>query len=205
MQAQNTIFADSVARLPKVWTEEDLERLESQTGVRYELVDGLPKALNQEAETNDMAGIQHAYIAANLTRDLGVFLQTHKLGIVLGESASYWMKMRNSRRPDVSFIAKDRLPAPPLPTSYFDGAPDLAVEVISPTDIWWEILEKMDEYFTSGCRLVWLVSPPDQTVMIYRNEQRSRILHVGDLLEGEDVIPGFTMPVAALFAEPTFD
>ncbi len=205
MQAQNTIFADPVATLPKVWTEEDLERLESETGVRYELVSGLPKALNEETETTDMAGIQHAHLAANLTTELGLFLKTHKLGIVLGESASYWMKTRNSRRPDVSFIAKDRLPAPPLPTNYFDGAPDLAVEVISPTDIWWEILEKMDEYFASSCRLVWLISPKDQTVMIYRSHQRSHILHIGDALDGEDVIPGFAMPVAELFAEPIFD
>jgi Uma2 family endonuclease len=205
MQAQNTIFADPVTMPPKVWTEDDLERLESETGIRYELVDGLPKALNVAAETIEMAGIQHAHIAVNLTTELGLFLRTHKLGIVLGESASYWMKTRNSRRPDASFIAKDRLPAPPLPTSYFDGAPDLAVEVISPTDIWWEILEKIDEYFASGCRLVWLVSPPDQTVMIYRSQQRRQILQVGDVLDGEDVIPGFTMPVADLFAEPTFN
>ncbi len=205
MQAQNTIFADPVTMPPKVWTEDDLERMESETGIRYELVDGLPKALNVAAETIEMAGIQHAHIAANLTTELGLFLKTHKLGIVLGESASYWMKMRNSRRPDVSFIAKDRLPALPLPTSYFDGAPDLAVEVISPTDIWWEILERIDEYFSSGCRLVWLISPFDQTVMVYHPDGRRQFLQPGDSLDGEEVISGFTMPVAELFAELNFD
>ena len=198
MQAQNTIFADPVAALPKVWTEEDLERLESETGKRYELVDGIP-------QEKGPATMENSHIAATLTGELGAFAKLQKLGIVLESSAVYRMSKGNTRKPDVSFIAKERLQEKRLSTKPFDGAPDLAVEVISPTDIWWEILEKLNQYFASGCRLVWLISPPDQTVLVYRADRRSHILQVGDSLDGEEVIPGFTLPVAELFAELNFD
>ena len=198
MQAQNTIFADPVATLPKVWTDEDLDRLESETDRQYELVNGIPKEKGPES-------MEHSYIAANLTGEIRAFVKLHKLGIALESSATYRMSGGNNRKPDVSFVAKDRLPEKRLTTKPFDGAPDLAVEVISPTDIWWEILEKLNQYFSSGCRLVWLISPPDQTVLVYRADRRSHFLQVGDSLDGEEVIPGFTMPVAELFAELNFD
>ena len=198
MQAQNTIFADSVATLPRVWTEEDLERLESETDRRYELVDGVPKEKGPES-------MEHSYIALNLGGELRAYVKSHKLGIALESSAVYRMSEGNTRKPDVSFIARERLQEKRLSTKPFDGAPDLAVEVISPTDIWWEILEKLNHYFASGCRLVWLISPPDQTVLVYRADRRSHILQVGDSLDGEEVIPGFTLPVAELFAELNFD
>jgi Uma2 family endonuclease len=198
MQAQNTFFADPVTMPPQVWTDEDLERLESETDKRYELVNGIPKEKGP-------ATMENSYIAAHLTSELGVFVGSQKLGIVLESSAVYRMSEGNTRKPDVSFVAKERLPEKRLSTKPFEGAPDLAVEVISPTDIWWEILEKLNEYFASGCRLVWLISPPDQTVMVYHPDRRRQFLSIGDSLDGEDVVPGFTMPVADLFAELNFD
>lgn len=198
MQAQNTIFADPVAMPPKVWTEEDLERLESETDKQYELVDGIPKEKGPES-------MEHSYISLNLGGELRAYVKSKKLGIVLESSASYRMVTENIRKPDVSFVTKDRLPEKRLSTKPFEGAPDLAVEVISPTDIWWEILEKLNQYFASGCRLVWLISPFDQTVLVYRADRPSHFLQVSDSLDGEDVIPGFTMPVAELFAELNFD
>jgi Uma2 family endonuclease len=198
MQAQNTIFAEPIATLPRVWTEEDLERLESETDKQYELVNGIPKEKGPES-------MEHSYIALNLGSELRAYVKSKKLGIALESSATYRMSGGNNRKPDVSFVAKDRLSEKRLTTKPFDGAPDLAVEVISPTDIWWEILEKLNQYFASGCRLVWLISPFDQTVLVYRADRPSHFLQVSDLLDGEDVIPGFTMPVADLFAELNFD
>ena len=197
MQAQNTIFADTVATLPKVWTDEALEQLSSETGKQYELVDGEPK----EKESESM---EHSYIAATLTRRLGNQVAEKKNGVVLESSGSFRMSGGNIRKPDVSFVAKERIAEKRSSFIAFDGAPDLAVEVISPTDIWWEIMQKLDEYFSSGCRLVWLISPLDQRVLVYRHDQRSQILQVGDLLDGEEVVPGFSMPVADLFADFDF-
>jgi Uma2 family endonuclease len=197
MQAQNTIFADSVATIPKIWTEEALEQLASETDKQYELVNGEPK----EKESESM---EHSYIAAILNRRLGNFVEAKKLGVVLESSGSFRMIAGNIRKPDVSFITKERITEKRPSFTAFEGAPDLAVEVISPTDIWWEIMQKLDEYFSSGCRLVWLISPLDQRVLVYRQEQRSQILELGDLLDGEEVVPGFSMPVADLFAEFDF-
>jgi Uma2 family endonuclease len=198
MQAQNTIFADPVTMPPQVWTDEDLERLESKTEKQYELVDGLPKAKGRES-------MAHSYIIASLACEIGTYVKTQKLGITLASSASYRITAKNIRKPDVSFVTKERLPEKRLSTEPFDGAPDLAVEVISPTDIWWEILKKLNQYFASGCRLVWLISPLDQRVLVYRVDRSSNFLQVTDSLDGEDVVPGFTMPVADLFAELNFN
>ena len=197
MQAQNTIFADSVATIPKIWTEEALEQLASETDKQYELVNGEPK----EKESESM---EHSYIAATLNRRLGNLVAEKKLGVVLESSGSFRMVAGNIRKPDVSFITKERITEKRPSFTAFEGAPDLAVEVISPTDIWWEIMQKLDEYFSSGCRLVWLISPLDQRVLVYRQDQRSQILELGDLLDGEEVVPGFSMPVADLFAEFDF-
>lgn len=197
MQAQNTIFAEPVTMPPKVWTVEDLERLECETGKRYELVDGIPKEKGPES-------MEHSYIALNLGGELRAHVKSKKLGITLESSAVYRMNEGNTRKPDVSFVTKERLPEKQLSTEPFDGAPDLAVEVISPTDIWWEILKKLNQYFASGCRLVWLISPFDKTVLVYRADRPSHFLQAGDSLDGEDVVPGFTMPVAELFAELNF-
>lgn len=197
MQAQNTIFADAVATLPQSWTEEALEQLASETDKQYELVDGEPK----EKESESM---EHSYIAATLNRRLGNLVEEKKLGVVLESSGSFRMLAGNIRKPDVSFVIKERITEKRPSFTAFEGAPDLAVEVISPTDIWWEIMQKLDEYFSSGCRLVWLISPLDQRVLVYRHDQRSQILELGDLLDGEEVVPGFSMPVADLFAEFDF-
>ena len=197
MQAQNTIFADSVATIPKIWTEEALEQLASETDKQYELVDGEPKEKESE-------GMEHSFIAATLTGELRTHIKSQKSGIVLESSASYRMSRGNIRKPDVSFVSKERIIEKRPSFTAFEGAPDLAVEVISPTDIWWEIMQKLDEYFSSGCRLVWLISPLDQRVLVYRYDQRSQILQLGDLLDGEEVVPGFSLPVADLFADFDF-
>ncbi len=197
MQAQNTIFADDVATLPKIWTEEALEQLASETDKQYELVDGEPK----EKESESM---EHSCIAAILTRRIGNQVVEKKLGVVLESSGSFRMSKGNIRKPDVSFVSKERITEKRPSFAAFEGAPDLAIEIISPTDIWFEIVQKLDEYFSSGCRLVWLISSADQRVQVYRHDQRSQILELGDLLDGEEVVPGFSMPVADLFAEFDF-
>ena len=197
MQTQSTIFADSVATIPCTWTEKTLSKLESKTDKRYELVNGEPKE-------KISGGIGHSYIAITVGGELGNHALSQKLGVTLESSACYRMRSGNILKPSVSFVAKDRLTEKRLSTKAFEGAPDLAVEVISPTDIWWEIMQKLDEYFSSGCRLVWLISPLDQRVLVYRQEQRNQILELGDLLDGEEVVPGFSMPVADLFAEFDF-
>jgi Uncharacterized protein conserved in cyanobacteria len=129
------------------------------------------------------------------------YVLSNKLGIVLDSSTAFKMKSGNWRSPDISFFAKERLQGiAELPTGFLEGAPDLAVEVLSPRNTVEEIHDKLVEYFENGSRLVWLVHPSEHYVLVYRSSQEpDRLLKSVDLLEGEEVIPGFALPVAHLF------
>ena len=102
-----------------------------------------------------------------------------------------------ARKPDVAFVSNNRLPDDPW--QEFDGPPDLAIEVVSPTDVLKDIYEKVFEYLDAGARLVWIVEPFSQTVMVYRSRTDIHILTINDVLTGEDVVEGFSCPVADLF------
>ena len=91
------------------------------------------------------------------------------------------------------------------PEKYLRGAPDLVVEMLSPWDRSPRIRDKLPDYFASGARLIWVVSPADKTATVYRGPAADRLLRLTDALDGEDVLPGFRLPLAELFAELSFD
>ena len=107
--------------------------------------------------------------------------------------------------PDVSFIAKERLQgAKRAPKKFFDGAPDLAVKILSPSDTIEKLHEKIVEYFDNGAKLIWVLNLEEQIVLVYHTPQPDKLLRTNDELDGEDVVPGFSMPVSELFAELEF-
>ncbi len=179
------------------WTDEELLALPDD-GNKYEVMKGVLLTMSP-------AGIEHEHIGVRLISALDSFLKTRKLGIVVGSSAGFWMKNRDFLSPDVSFIAKERLKGRKrAPKKFFDGAPDLAAEILSPSDTVEGLHEKMVDYFANGCRLVWVVNPEEQVVLVYRSPQPNQLLREGDVISGEEVVPGFTMPVSELFAELEF-
>ncbi len=112
------------------------------------------------------------------------------------------MKSGNKRSPDVSFVSKERLQGMKrLPKGFFQGSPDLAVEIISSSNTFEEIHAKIVEYFESGSRLVWVIHLDEQWVMVYRSPQPDRLLKLSDNLEGEEFISGFSLAVSELFPE----
>jgi Uma2 family endonuclease len=144
-------------------------------------------------------GYDEAIIATNLTIRLGAHVERTDAGALSGADST--LRMSSSGRvrlPDVAFVSKERLPQKRgrVPTL----APDLAVEVLSETNTAAEMEQKLREYFGSGTRLVWIIDPPTRTVAVYHAAGRpSRVLVESDALEGEEVIPGFAMPVTDLF------
>lgn len=104
------------------------------------------------------------------------------------------------RGPDVSYWSAERLPLDQEPEGYPEIAPDLCVEVLSPTNRMARIREKMRELFQRGVRMVWVVDPEDRTVVIYRSPDEGRLLHESATIQCEDVLPGFSCSVADLFA-----
>lgn len=164
-------------------------------GWRYELVKG-------ELRRMPPAGMQHGRIASRLDQRLAAYVETHNLGAVFTAEAGYRLAQSPDivRAPDVSFITRERIPAEGVPSGYWPGAPDLAVEIVSPNDRFDDVIEKVAEYLASGARLVWVVHPRTQTVMIYRASGEGQLLRSHEELSGEGVIPGFSCPVASLFA-----
>ncbi len=183
------------ARKAEVWTEAKLMQLPDD-GYVYELVKG--------ELTMSQAGFAHGVIMGRLFVPLGAYVEEQGLGVVVGASTGFWMKSQNSRSPDIGFVDKARLRGPQPEQKFFQGAPDLAVEIISPNDVWNRVLEKIAELFANGTRLAWVISPTNQTILVFHSWQPDRILKVGDLLDGEQVVPGFSLPVAKLFAPYSF-
>jgi Uma2 family endonuclease len=180
----------------KVWTESELLQLPDD-GKKVELVRG--------EIVMSPAGIDHESIGASLLAGLKPFARQNRLGIVLGSSAGYWMKSGNLRSPDVSFIAKERLKGLKRPPKgFFRGAPDLAVEILSPEDSVEKVHEKIVEYFQSEAQLVWVINPEEMIVLVYHSPQPDRLLRPGEHLNGESLLPGFSLPVSDLFEELDF-
>jgi len=182
----------------KVWTDEEFMALPKDSH-RYEIVNG---------ELVDMgsSGALHGYVCSLLVGALASYVLPKKLGVILDSSTAFKMKNGNRRSPDISFFAKERLQGmTELPTGFLDGAPDLAIEVLSPGNTVEEIHDKLVEYFENGTRLAWIIHPSEHYILVYRSAQEpDRLLKSVDSLDGEEVIPRFTLPVAELFQKLSF-
>jgi Uma2 family endonuclease len=146
-------------------------------------------------------------IASSLARKLGNFAEANNLGEAVHEVLFRLPLERDrNRRPDAAFVSYQRWPKDrpmPIGGNAWDVAPDLAVEVISPTDLAEELFDKTAEYFQAGVRLVWHVYPRLRFVQVYESLTFARGLTAADELDGGAVLPGFRIPVAALFPEAT--
>ncbi len=178
----------------RLMTGKELRELPDD-GYRYELVKG-------ELRTMTPAGRKHGEIAMTLGIMLGSHVRTHRLGTVCAAETGFYLSRDPDtvRAPDVSFVAQERIPVEADVNDYWPIAPDLAVEVVSPSERTAEVLAKVAEYLEAGTQLVWVVYPQTQTIVVYRPSADVRLLSVGDTLEGGDVVPGFACPVAEVFA-----
>jgi Uma2 family endonuclease len=178
----------------KLWTvEEFARRPQPPDGSREELVRGVIVTMAPPA-------FRHGKIQVRVGSILDQFVRTRGLGQVVGETGVITERDPDSvRGPDAAYWSKERLPLDAEPEVYPDVAADLCVEVRSPDESRKQIEEKVREYLACGVRLVWYVDPSKQTVTVYRPGQAEQVLTATDTLSGEDVLPGFTCPVADLF------
>ena len=155
----------------------------------YEYVKG-------ELITMPPPSMEHGKISSKVHLRLGLHVEENQLGHSYIAETTFELGDRVVK-PDVAFISTERLPesekkGSPIP-------PDLAVEVVSPSDKHYDITEKALAYLRAGTRLVWVIEPVAKTVMVYRSETDFSLLKSEDTLTGEDVVPGFACPVAQLF------
>lgn len=187
--ANISTFSDLPSGIPFV-APTDLERLLEQ--VDYELVDG-------KLRIRPM-GAKSSWIGARIHGFLFSFLADHPLGHLFISDCGYTCFPKgNLRKPDVSFVRLGRIEGEVIPSGWFAIPPDLAVEVLSPGDVADDVDQKVQEYLQAGVRLVWEVHPASKTVIVHRGDKTISALKVSDVLSGEDVIPGFSVPLARIF------
>ncbi len=132
---------------------------------------------------------------------IGNFVREHKLGRVFTAETGFTLSRDpdSVRAPDVAFVATDRIPTSARRSGFFDGAPDLAVEIISPNDSFSELSEKIDEYLAAGTRIVWVIDDRRKTITVYANNAPPTVLPIDARLTGGDLLPGFDVPVQQFF------
>jgi Uma2 family endonuclease len=158
-----------------------------------ELIDGV---LVEKA-----VGASESLLAAILIEVLGAFVRKHDLGVVLGEGGMLQILPQQVRIPDVCFIAWERLPGEAFPKEPVpDLVPNLAMEVLSEGNTRKELERKLQDYFQAGVQMVWLIQPRTQTAAVYTSPTNKRKVNKDQALDGGDVLPGFRLPLKALFA-----
>jgi Uma2 family endonuclease len=180
---------------PTLLTPENDAALLVQDESLYEIVDG------QRVDVPPMS-VYTTWLASRLQSRLGPYVEEHGLGTCVMEMLFILDAERNlRRRPDVAFVSANRWPLDrEIPTTgAWDVVPDLAVEVISPNDIFQDVLTKLQEYFQYGVQLVWAVVPEAQQVYVYDSPTQVRILTIRDTLTGSMILPDFHLPLASLF------
>ena len=132
---------------------------------------------------------------------LGTFIYAHRLGGIYGPDTTFSIGA-NDRMPDIAFVSMTRIPPEGEPRSKWLIAPDLAVEIISPTDAVDDTTRKIREYFAAGVRQVWQISAEFRTVMVYRSPTDIKLLTEEDTLTCDELLPGFALPLRDVFTLP---
>ena len=174
-------------------TAADLERMPDDDSARHELIEG-------ELITMPPAAEDHGYDELKLASTLYVFVRKHKLGRVYPGDTGFRLSPDTVLSPDVAFVRKERV-AQIRSKSYANGAPDLAVEILSPSNSAAEMVRKVRLYLSSGCHTVWLVDRDRREVHVFEASRPDRRLRVGDVLDAPELLPGFSIPIVELFED----
>ncbi|MCA9879544.1 MAG: Uma2 family endonuclease [Thermomicrobiales bacterium] len=177
-----------VATRPLTIAEFATEPLEG----RWELIDGERIVVTPAAGSS-------SFIASRLGHHLNSYIDEHPIGHVFSADAGFVLfpDRATVRSPDVAFVSRSRLPE--IPETFIPMPPDLAVEILSPTDRLADALAKAAMYLDAGVPLVWLIDPRKRTATIFRQEELPVTTSEDGVLEGEGVLPGFTLPLAKLW------
>jgi len=161
---------------------------------RYELVEG-------ELRTMSPAGEEHGAVAMALAAPLAQHVKANNLGMVFAAETGYKLASNPDTvlAPDVAFVRRERVEQTGIQKGFREGAPDLAVEVMSPGDTLREVTEKAGRWLAAGARMVRVVNPKKRTVTVYRSPEDVFILTEQDELDGGEVVPGFRCRVSEIF------
>jgi Uma2 family endonuclease len=179
---------------------------QTYTLAEFEAIDRLPQNADKVLELIDGEIVEktaappfYSATASRISRYLLGFIDEYHLGYVTGEAGGYHVSDRNMFAPDVAFISKER--QPDLPREGFNPiAPDLAVEVVSPTDSYKDVAKKVRTYLQNGTRMVWVFEPETETVTVHTPDGQY-VVDIDGTLDGGDVLPGFKLPLKKVFGK----
>jgi Uma2 family endonuclease len=176
-------------------TADELLTLPMGMGKRYELVLG-------ELRVMSPGGWKHGNVISNIHGVILDHVRRHKLGMMFGAETGFKLTTNPDtvRAPDVAFVRRGNVPTDLPERGYWPGAPDLAVEVISPNDTSGEVDEKIAAWLAAGCVSVWVVDPQLETVTIYYSRKDVVVRAVGEVIGDEPLLPGFSCNVEEIFA-----
>jgi Uma2 family endonuclease len=172
-------------------TADELEQMPDDDSVQIELDEG-------ELITMPPAGEEHGYREVEIASLLRSFVKRHKLGRVYSGDTGFRLSDRIVRSPDVAFVRRERVEAV-RSKGFAKGAPDLAVEIRSPSESFRQLMRKVKQYLAAGCHTVWVFDPDRREVDVFEATGAERTLHADDLLEALESLPGFSVKVAELF------
>lgn len=165
-------------------------------GMRRELVAG-------ELHEMTPAGGEHGHIAIRFGARLAIHIEDNNLGMAYGAETGFILSRDPDtvRAPDFAFMSKERAALIARELGYVPGAPDLAIEVISPNDAYTEVEAKVEDWLGAGCRMVVLVNPRSRSLKVYRSQGDVNVLGANDVFDGSDIVPGFRLPVKNVFGD----
>ena len=171
-------------------TADELEQMPDDDSVQIELDEG-------ELITMPPAGGEHSDIESELIMRLRSHAKRHNLGKVYSGDAGFRLSDDTVRSPDVAFVRASR--AAIHSRGFVKGAPDLAVEIFSPSDSFRQLHRKVKQYLAAGCHTVWVVHPERQEVNIFEATGSDRTVTADEMLEAPELLPGFSVRVSDLF------
>jgi Uma2 family endonuclease len=163
-------------------------------GYRYELIEG-------ELVRMAPAGSEHGATIMNIGGPLSQYVKANKLGVVFGAETGFKIASDPDtvRAPDVAFVRSGRIPPSGVPKGYWPGAPDLAIEVISPGDTYGEVEDKVNDWLDAGAQMVIVMNPRNRTIKVHRSKTDVTVLAESDELDCDDVVPGFRSKISEFF------
>ena len=171
-------------------TIEQFDQLPEKEGILYELSEGEPFTVTEPMP-------RHNKVRDEIARIMGNFVEEHKLGMVFAENG-YQLTSDTVRITDVSFVPADRMRGIDLDRR-IQGAPALAVEVVSPSDLAEELTHKVEQYLAAGSKSVWVIYPKSREVHVFRGTGVTVLRNGVAVLEEKEILPGFSLPLTALF------